>query len=356
MTSLMERISERARELHVPLNIHLNLTWKCNERCVHCYEDHEAVAGDMSTAEVKHVLDQLAEAGALFLTISGGEIMLRRDLMEIVAYARSLLFDVVLKTNGTMLRDQDAAEIARLGVRQVNISIYSYNAEGHDAVTLLPGSFARSIEAIRRLKRHGVNVDMRTPLMESNGRDFPKIQALAAELGVEVCFDPTIFPRTDGKLNGDVNPTSLRLHGEKLYQILRDPRLVPTREEFCAPPPSAGQHALTQFPCGAGRNHAHIGPDGAVTPCSLYPMHCGSLRESTFAEVWRSPAIERLQRTRKRDLPVCSTCPNVASCDPCAALAYLEGDDRGASLVDCEKTFAITGIPSPLMVRNGLPA
>ena len=91
----MDRLVRKTVERHLPWNVHIDLTYRCNERCVHCYLDHHDY-GEMTTREVKNVLDQLAEAGALFLTFSGGEIFLRPDLFELIAYGRGLNFDVSL--------------------------------------------------------------------------------------------------------------------------------------------------------------------------------------------------------------------------------------------------------------------
>ena len=109
--SLMEEMSNRALALGVPLSVHLDLTYRCNERCVHCYLDHED-HGEMNTAEIKELLDQLAEAGVFFLVFSGGEIFMRRDLFELIEYARSLMFCVKLKTNAFMIGEKEADRLA----------------------------------------------------------------------------------------------------------------------------------------------------------------------------------------------------------------------------------------------------
>src|SRR5260370_36284162 len=96
--SLMEQMNQRAMELGVPLAIHLDVTYRCNERCVHCYLDHDD-HGEMSTAEIEDVLDQLAEAGTFFLTLSGGEVLVRRDFFGILEYVPRHRFNVIIKTN-----------------------------------------------------------------------------------------------------------------------------------------------------------------------------------------------------------------------------------------------------------------
>jgi len=103
MSSLMREMGAKALKLGIPLGVQLDVTYRCNERCVHCYLDHQD-HGELTTAEVFRALDQLAEAGTLFLIFSGGELLLRRDLFDILAYARRRGFDVKLKTNGIMLR------------------------------------------------------------------------------------------------------------------------------------------------------------------------------------------------------------------------------------------------------------
>src|SRR5580698_11341519 len=97
----------KALKLNIPLTVQLDLTYRCNERCVHCYLDHDD-HGEMTTAEIIDVLEQLADAGVFFLSISGGEVLMRRDFFEIVERARQLLFNVKVKTNGVMIREKEA--------------------------------------------------------------------------------------------------------------------------------------------------------------------------------------------------------------------------------------------------------
>jgi radical SAM protein with 4Fe4S-binding SPASM domain len=349
MGPLMKRIAAKASALKSPLNAHLDVTWKCNERCIHCYVDHGA-GGDMSTGEIKSLLDQLAAAGTLFLTISGGEIMLRKDIFEIAACARSLRFDVKLKTNGILIGEREAARFGCLGVREADISIYSWRPEIHDAITLTPGSLARSIAAILHLRSQGIRTKIRTPIMKDTAADYPGIQALADELGVMVRFDLTIAPRLDG----DRTPLELGVSSDALKGIFRDRRIAVNVEEVCAAPPPLDAQVLSEQLCGAGHAGVYITPQGDVAPCVQFPMVCGSLRRNTFAEIWRGPRFLRIREMRLRDLPVCSTCSNAPICSRCPGLAYLEsGDFRGISSLDCKKSLARTGIATPPMRSHG---
>src|SRR3954470_16560605 len=136
MPSLMQQMGAKALRLGIPLGVQLDLTYRCNERCVHCYLDHDD-HGEMTTAEIKDLLVQFAAAGVFFLTLSGGEILMRRDFFEILAHARSLLFSVKLKTNAVMIHEREADRIAELSPDSVQISVYSHRAEVHDGITKL---------------------------------------------------------------------------------------------------------------------------------------------------------------------------------------------------------------------------
>ena len=253
----MNRVSARASALGVPLCVHLDVTWKCNERCIHCYLDH-GIGGDMTTGEIKNLLDQLAAAGTLFLALSGGEIMLRPDIFEIAAYARSLLFDVKLKTNGILIGAREAAQFGRLGVRAADISIYSARPEVHDAITLIPGSLARSIEAVRHLRHQGIRVEMRMCIMKGNAAEYPGVRALADELGAVARFDPTITPRVDGNRS----PLDLRVDGETRKDLFRDPIIAGQVEVDCAPPQPYSAEILDNILAGPGTTTPTLLPTG----------------------------------------------------------------------------------------------
>src|SRR2546423_3611646 len=107
MSGLMQEMAAKAQRLNIPLNVQLDLTYRCNERCVHCYLDHHD-HGEMTTSEIKSLLDEMADAGVFILTLSGGEIFLRKDFFEIVEHARRLMVCVKLKTNPILIREHEA--------------------------------------------------------------------------------------------------------------------------------------------------------------------------------------------------------------------------------------------------------
>jgi AdoMet-dependent heme synthase len=352
MSALMQEMNAKALRLGIPLSVQLDLTYRCNERCVHCYLDHDD-HGEMTTPEIRNLLDQLAEAGVFFLTMSGGEILLRKDFFDILEYARALLFCVKLKTNAILIREYQADRIRSLGVDSIQISIYSHRPEIHDAITKVPGSLKRSVDAIRFLRSQGLKVIIANVLMLQNIHDYPGVRALAADLGVEFTIDPTITPRMDGDrsiLNLNINQASLR-------QVFRDEALVGNAEEFCAPPKQADEDDLDGLPCSAGHTACYISPYGDLYPCVQFPLPSGNVRRAPFLDIWRhSDQLNEVRSIRTRDLSGCSVCVHVAGCTRCPGLAYMEGNMRGPSSQDCEKSFARTGIASKNLLSRKPPA
>jgi len=345
----MREMSAKALKLGLPLSVQVDLTYRCNERCVHCYLDHDD-HGEMTAAEIADLLDQLAEAGALFLVLSGGEIFLRQDVFEIVAHARRLRFLVKLKTNGVMIDRARAERIADLGVEAVQVSVYSHNARVHDAITTLPGSFRRTIEGVRLLKACGVKVGLTNVLMKQNASDYPGVQALARTLGVACTIDATIAPMMDG--NRDV--LALNVDGGTLRKVLNDPAVAGPAGEACLPPGAIGETgALDALPCSAGHVSCYVSPYGEVYPCVQFPLTAGSVRGTPFMDIWRnSPRLADMRSVGMSDVAGCASCIHAESCSRCPGLAFLEGDMRGPSIQDCKKAFARTGVAPLPIVRT----
>ena len=342
MSGLVQEMVGKALKLGIPLSVQLDLTYRCNERCIHCYLDHDD-HGEMSTSEIKDLLDQMADAGVFYLTISGGEILMRRDFFEILEHARARTFCIKLKTNGVLIRKKQAQLIHSLGVESVQVSIYSHRPEVHDAITKMPGSLKQSIDAIRLLRGHGIHVIIANVLMVHNAQDYAGVKALAAELDAQFVVDPTITPMMDG----DRSILSLNVDEAALREVFQNEALVGNVEEFCAPPQGVDEDALNSLPCSAGHTACYVSPYGDVYPCVQFPLPSGNVRHTKFVDIWRhSPQLNEVRSIRLRDMPTCSQCTHGATCTRCPGLAFLEGNMRGPSYQDCEKSYARTGIPS----------
>src|SRR6202167_83744 len=362
-TPVMDGLISRTVERHLPWSVHVDLTYRCNERCIHCYLDHED-HGEMKTDEIKNVLEQLAQSGTLFLTLSGGEIFLRDDLFELLEFARSLHFDISLKTNALLIDAERARKLRALSVRRIQISIYSAEPAVHDAITKVRGSLERTLTAIRFLQAEGLQVKIACPLMKQNLMAYRNVQALAAELGVPYVLDMTITP----KMDGDMSLLQLRNPAQDLLPILQDPTLNPpssSQDSAQAAQLTTGSatssgiesQAYEDIPCSAGHNSCYISPYGEVFPCVQMPVATGNLRQQRFEEIWfKSPEMERVRAVRESQLPVCSKCSIRHYCERCPGLAQMEGGDLlGAYERACELAelnARIAGVASPVSAMH----
>src|SRR4029077_19460104 len=276
-STLMQEIGDRAQQLGIPFSVHLDLTYRCNERCVHCYLDHDD-HGEMTTGEIKHLLQEMAEAGVFFVTFSGGEGFMRKDFFEILECARSLTFCIKIKTNAVLIGEAQAARLRDLAVKSIQISIYSHLPEVHDAITKIPGSLRRSLNAIRFLKSQGLKVIMANVLMTQNMENYQGVRALADELGAEYTLDPTISPMMDG----DRSILNLNAGQATLHRLFRDETYVGNADQYCAPPSVPTEDSMDSLPCSAGHTACYISPYGEFYPCVQFPLSCGNVRQQSF--------------------------------------------------------------------------
>jgi radical SAM protein with 4Fe4S-binding SPASM domain len=334
MGALSEQVVDRSMAWAVPLSVHVDLTMRCNERCVHCYRVVEE-RPELTTAEVTTLLADLARAGTLYLTFSGGEIFLRPDLFALIAEAKRLRFDVRLKSNALLISAERAQRLRNLGVRQVDVSIYSADPAVHDGVTKIPGSLVRSLAAIARLQAVGVAVKINCPLMRTNVAGYREVRALAERLGVPCGIDPMITARNDG----DTSTVPLRIGRADLQRVLRDPALNPGPWPTTVP---SVRPDLDDVACGAGHNACYVSAYGDVMPCVALPLSCGNVRDTPFAEIWAaSRGMRQVRAIRVRDLHTCAGCAAATFCTRCPGQALVEdGDLYGPSRAACEHAMA----------------
>lgn len=318
-------LEAHAREQSIPLNVLLELTHRCNLRCRHCYVDTDREP-ELTTLEVEELLLQLANAGTLILTLTGGEIMLRPDLVRIINAARQLKFAVRLLTNGTLIDEAAADAIAATHPVDVGISVYGARAETHEFITRIDGSFDTATRAIRLLADRDVSVRLKCVLMRQNMAEYQDIIELARELGATVQFDPHVSPRNDG----DTDPLRFRLDHDDLIRVIGEegPQTAPGAED--------------SIMCSAGRDMSSISPSGTIYPCLQLPIPLGSLREQSFQEVWRnSPAAAALRDFRLNQTDKCADCSDLPYCRPCLGLNHVEaGDVRRPAPSSCNAASA----------------
>jgi len=324
-----ETLLARLRHEHVPFAVLWELTHACNLDCLMCYNVPQAKP-ELSTAECLDILEQLAGAGTLRLTFTGGEIFTRRDFVTIAARARELGFALNLKTNGTLLTPALADQVTALAPVQVDISLLGATDATFDAVARGHGVLRRVLRGVRLLQERGVRVKLNTLLLDLNVGERQPMLDLALELGVHYEQVFKVAPTDDGRAKGGQH----QLSGARMAEVLLADR---------TPFEPSGMNPDRRT-CQVGLFSCLISPYGVVYPCVELRIPAGDLRRQRFAEIWAaSPVLVELRgRHILADLSDCGACPILRYCEGrCAGLAWKEhGDPYGGHSLACRQAQA----------------
>lgn len=339
--SYFYNLIEKSSRYGVPLSVLVELTSRCNLICNHCYIVKDDGNDELTTSEIYRLLDQLADEGCMFLTLSGGEIFLRKDILDIAAYARSEGFALILFTNGTLITEHIAARLADLYIEAIEISLYSMDTIIHDTITGVKGSHEAALEAIHILKKKKAPVIIKSPLMKENIKGYRDIIRFARQLDIKYILDPFITPKADG----DTLPVSRRLDSHEAALFLKEVDGIERKDDKNeAVDNDHGFPALETEICAMGRRACVVSSRGDLFPCLLFPTPAGNIRKEDFRKIWReSPLLNHLRTLTVSDLKgACSTCKKLDYCQRCSPVALMEnGDLLGPSMWSCSLAEAI---------------
>src|SRR3989338_2550985 len=136
--SFWQRTHKSAREKHFPLRMMFELTYRCNFKCGHCYVPPSyRRKGELKTKEVFSILDELKEVGCFYLGFTGGEPFIRKDIIDILWYAKRKGFEVIIYTNGSLIDENLADELARLKPNKVDITIPALSVDAFERISVV---------------------------------------------------------------------------------------------------------------------------------------------------------------------------------------------------------------------------
>ncbi len=324
----MEELSRRLRKGPAPLGGGLEVTQRCNLRCVHCYcrldaGDRAARAAEMSLEEVWRVVDQAAEMGAFSLTLTGGEPLLRPDFLDIYNHVKSRGILPILFTNGTLITPAIADHLAEYPPFFVEVSVYGRTKDVYESITGVPGSYERCMQGIHRLLERSVRVFLKTPAMKQNWHELDDLACFAESLGSSFRFDVMLTPRLE-HMDDRYGPYdySLPLQDRVDLEFAEDNRAeawASFSQRVAAAP-----RENTVYTCGAGLYGFFVDAYAHLTMCTMSRQPSYDLRGGTFSEGWAL-----LRRTREEVLNdgeglECRECDVRAFCQQCPARAQLE--------------------------------
>jgi len=333
----------------------IELTWRCNLACAHCYNnvpagDVEARRGELTREECVRIFDEIADAGCLWLLYTGGEIFLRPDFLDIYTYAKRKGFLITLFTNGTGITPRIGDALAEWRPFKVEITLYGRTRETYERFTGVPGSYDRCMRGIRLLLDRGLPLSLKTVVATVNQHEVEAMKSFADELGVRFRFDAMLNARLDGA----PGPAALRLRPEEIVAFdVADParRGEWDRAVVRHPAPAAADgDSGPRYSCGAGIHGFSIDPCGKLRICALSTSDGYDLRAGSFREGWER-ALGRIRSQRATRRTKCTACALKVLCGMCPAMGELEhGDAEMAVEPFCEvghlRALAF-GVPIP---------
>lgn len=298
----------------LPINATIELLTRCNLRCEHCYIPEHTGPG-LSYEQITSILDQLHEMGTLYLLLTGGEIFLRPDILDIVRYARRKGFSVTLFSNATLATEEQIAELKELHIAQFSCTVFSMNPEVHDAITGVKGSLEKTLRTMALVKKYGIPGDVKNVIMKRNLADWKGVHDYSLENGFSHVAPPNVMPR----INGDLTPTELGLDYEESKAIRKEQDERGMKEN-----PQIGWNE-EDYICTLIHNSIFVDCNGDLYPCNTFYYKFGNILEKPLRELWnKTEAHKYLLSLRKKDFPDCCACKDRVYCNKCPGHAFME--------------------------------
>jgi radical SAM protein with 4Fe4S-binding SPASM domain len=332
-----------------PYVVSWNLTYRCNLACEHCYLDaggtprvdteNFADRSELGTEDCFRVIDEIAAFAPECLTIlTGGEPLLRRDILEIVRRAAERELWVVVGTNGVRITENLSRRLAEAGARGLSLSLDALDPDRHDRFRKVRGAWRNTVEGAEILNRTGLPFIVQTTAGSHNLGELDAIADFAHDrLAAKVWNLYFLVPTGRGQFVSDITPAQYDEVLASLYRIQRkyDRRMLVNAK--CAPHyiktmlenglPPARTYSGGAGGCPAGTHYMGIRPNGDVTPCPYLPVFAGTLRSASLADLWTSSELFTGIRRRTSLGGRCGACEMNGHCGGCRARAYgMTGD------------------------------
>ncbi len=329
--SILEKLELELYKKRIPMTVTVELTKRCNLDCRHCYVDHNDLDNELSIDDFKDVIDQLEDMGVMIIALSGGEVFYKKDSFKLIEYIRSKNMGVKLITTATLLNKKDANYLKELGVLEVGLSLYSDKENVHNYITKKE-SFKKTLEMAIYLKKIGVNVLVKTLIMNLNYKDIKGLHSLLSSYDIPCQFDLGV---TDSQ-NNVREVKKFSLSDEQLLEMYLDEEIrnilynVKSFEETYCEKGRLENYNDEDAVCSIARTSMWINSKGEVFPCIHFPYPIGDLKKRPLKEIWyNNKMIDRiLERSKYKYYKKCHSCSASKYCSPCLALNYMENKEH----------------------------
>lgn len=329
--------------------LQFELTSRCNERCIHCYiPNPKKNAGcDMPVEKVKSLIDEFVDMGGLHVTLSGGEVLLHKDIIPIIQYCREKDLMISILSNLIALKDEQIPLIKEANVSLIQTSLYSMDPNVHDYITTVKGSQVKTKAAIEKLVAADIPVQISCPVMKANYQGYADVLQYAQSLRCKAQTDYIMMAQSDLDTSNLANRLSL----EETAEVIRD--IVSYDKDYKdeilkqIPVSEVMKNDLEKFKkeplCGAGMANCCVAENGDVYPCAGWQaLVCGNVYQNSLADIWNnSHQFNTIRKVCQGDFPECFDCEAQDFCAKCLVRNYNEsgGDMFKVSKHFCDVAF-----------------
>ncbi len=313
-----------------PSNVSIEVTRRCPLTCAHCYNnlpmgDIEARNAEPTYEQLCRMMDEMAEAGTLWVLFTGGEIFARKDFLEIYTYAKRKGFIITLFTNGTLMTPEIADYLVEWRPFAIEITLYGHTRETYEQLTGVAGSWEKCRRGVDLILERGLPLTLKTVVVTINKHELFDMKQYAEERGCEFRYDLLMSPRIDCSKS----PLAVRLTPEEVVETeMQDPKRASEWQQFAEKfggPAHAGNHKGI-YTCGGGFNDFAIHADGGMAICITSRQDTYDLKNGTFQEGWDDFLGEI--RTKPITLQTkCVQCSIKGMCSMCPANGELENEN-----------------------------
>lgn len=315
-STLLDSMLLKARSECIPLITTLEITQSCNYKCHHCYNfdrtkemPENLKANSLKPEEILGIIDQVADAGALYLNLTGGEALLHPHLDDFIRRARTHHMEARLKTNGSLLTADRCQKLDLAGLAGLDISLYGFSEKSYELLTGKSGMFIKSIEGIKAAKTQGFDVHVSIILHRYNIDELKLMTEFCKENELAYQFSTEITERYDDS------------SGSRDFEITKEQFSEQLAGEFSDIFMHLNPEKVVQ--CSCARSVCGISSTGEVYPCIGAPIASGNLKEKTFEDIWKnSSVLNKIRKLEKSDFKSCTTCDHIEYCNRSSGSIY----------------------------------
>lgn len=314
-------------------SVHIDISSRCNENCVHCYIPNSYKCSIMTKDMFVDIINQCRSLNVLNLTISGGEPMLNPSLKDFLSICRQYNFSVNLLTNLTLLSDELLEVISNNPLICVQTSLYAMDEKIHDSITNNQGSFRKTIKGIKILHERNVPLQINCPILKQNKDNYKDVLHFAESLNIEADADYLLF----GSFDKSCSNLSCRISLEEIKNIEMGKYLKEkvSEEQYII------KHDSCDPICPVCKHSLCVSNNGDVYPCEGWQsFKVGNLKNQTLKEIWvKGKLVLQLRNLKYTDFPKCNICTLKNYCTFCLILNANEdpsGDYKNVNTYMCE--------------------